>query len=812
MLATASILMLIPSLGGAASPPEWTGAVKDWMNQPRAQSPEDLYAVAGGCYAIRAANAGYLVRAGDGFAATGTSANDAEPFHFQATDLGRYLLFGKASDFLAASEGAIGEAAYGVTRSTPGATAGGVAMEQTDKAADTAARSAANKAAGRGESVVAAPAPSNLADWKIEGAAPTFSISLPETNQTLASDSSGQLTLNDAGPGTGFAFELTQECASFPELEINVEGPVLGGQTPFQEVRGYLDAHLHMMAFEFLGGRVRCGRPWHRFGVDHALVDCPDHEPGGRGAVLEAILSGGNPVTGHDTHGWPSFVGWPKYNSLTHEQVYYKWMERAWRGGLRMFTNLLVDNNQLCKIYPYKRNSCNEMDGVRLQAQRLHELQDYIDAQSGGPGEGWFRIVTTPFEARQVINEGRLAVVMGIEVSVPLDCGETMGAPRCDLSHVNAGLDEVWGLGVRQMELVNKFDNAFSGVAGDGGATGVVVNQGNLGETGHYWKMDTCAADAGHQHDKLQLNVHDDSPLPGQFTQRDSLAGGIFALAGASGAAPLYPQGPHCNIIGLSTLGRQMIQGLIDRHMLFDPDHMSAKAQTEAMDYIESQGYSGVVSSHGWSNDTIYKRVYDVGGVVTPYAGSSEGFVNDWRSHKEWADDRYYFGFGYGSDMNGFGAQGGPRGVSVTNPVTYPFTGFGGVTVDQQQSNTRTYDINADGVAHYGLYPDWIEDLRLLAGSGIIEDMVRGPEAYLQMWERAVGIAGDPCRSDVPDLTDARIAELATGMTPEQVLWKLGQPSVRMGTEFSYCMTDLRTASLTFSPEGSLTMWTVSGP
>ena len=46
------------------------------------------------------------------------------------------------------------------------------------------------------------------------------------------------------------------------------------------------------------------------------------------------------------------------------------------------------------------------------------------------------------------------------------------------------------------------------------------------------------------------------------------------------------------------------------------------------------------------------------------------------------------------------------------NPVTYPFTGLGGVTVSQQHSGQRVYDINKDGVAHYGLYPDWLQDLR----------------------------------------------------------------------------------------------------
>ena len=32
----------------------------------------------------------------------------------------------------------------------------------------------------------------------------------------------------------------------------------------------------------------------------------------------------------------------------------------------------------------------------------MRELQDYIDAQNGGPGKGLFRIVTDPFEARRV--------------------------------------------------------------------------------------------------------------------------------------------------------------------------------------------------------------------------------------------------------------------------------------------------------------------------------------------------------------------------------------------------------------------------
>jgi microsomal dipeptidase-like Zn-dependent dipeptidase len=531
------------------------------------------------------------------------------------------------------------------------------------------------------------------------------------------------------------------------------------------------------------------------------LVDCPDHEPNGYGAVLEQVLEG-TPGP-HDTHGWPTFAGWPRWEQYTHEQIYYRWLERAWRGGLRLMTSLLVDNHALCEIYPYKTNSCNEMDGVRLQAQRARELERYIDAQSGGPGEGWFRIVTDPFEARRAVNAGKLAVVLGIEVSTPLDCGLTVERPSCDTAQIDRQLDEVYALGVRQMELANKFDNALTGVTGDGGATGVVVNGANVLETGRFWQMQTCPDDA-HGHDRTQYNVHDQG-APDELTGRDSIFGVVLQLAGSTGAAPVYPQGPHCNVRGLSDLGAHAVNGLMQRGMIFDPDHMSAYARHQALDIVERAGYSGIVSSHSWADDTIYRRIWGLGGLVTPYGGRSPGFVQSWRANKDWADQRFVFGLGYGSDVNGFGGFAGPPWPGAEKPrVAYPFTGFGGVTVDRQRSGERVYDINVDGGAHYGLIPDWIEDLRALAGDAIVDDMTRGPEAYLQMWERAAGVAGDACRADVPDLTDEEIGTLRTNMSPEDVLWALGQPHARDGTDFRYCLTGGRIATVRFTEDGHL--------
>ena len=178
---------------------------------------------------------------------------------------------------------------------------------------------------------------------------------------------------------------------------------------------------------------------------------------------------------------------------------------------------------------------------------------------------------------------------------------------------------------------------------------------------------------------------------------------------------------------------------MVKKGMIFDPDHMSVKARKSSLDLLEELDYSGVISSHSWSTPDAYPRIYELGGVVMPYAGDSTGFVEKWKRHLTWADPRYYFGFGYGADINGLGAQGDPRGADADSPVTYPFEGLGGVTVKKQVSGERVYDINVDGVAHYGLYPDWLEDLRKLGGDDIVTDMSRGAEAYLQMWERASG-------------------------------------------------------------------------
>jgi hypothetical protein len=202
------------------------------------------------------------------------------------------------------------------------------------------------------------------------------------------------------------------------------------------------------------------------------------------------------------------------------------------------------------------------------------------------------------------------------------------------------------------------------------------------------------------------------------------------------GAAPVYPTGAHCNARGLTDLGDYAVRQLMQRGIVIDPDHLSVRARKSVMDLIEARRYSGAVSSHSWSTADVIPRIYDVGGVITPMKEAAPEWINIWQTTKKQRNRRFYFGFGFGSDQNGLASQPEPR--SGPNAVQYPFKSLDGrVTFHRQKSGSRLFDFTTDGVAHYGMFPDWWEDVRQVGGAAAVRDMARGAEAYIQMWERA---------------------------------------------------------------------------
>ncbi|MFG2330825.1 discoidin domain-containing protein [Streptomyces sp. NPDC048604] len=502
-----------------------------------------------------------------------------------------------------------------------------------------------------------------------------------------------------------------------PDSQTNVTGAPFTGTNADGEVRGFVDAHNHLMSNEGFGGRMICGQTFSEQGIADALKDCPEHYPDGRGALFEH-LTGGDDGT-HDPVGWPTFKDWPAHKSLSHQQNYYAWVERAWRGGQRVLVNDLVTNGLICSLLPRDR-SCDEMTSIRLQARKTYELQDYVDKMYGGAGKGWFRIVTDAEQAREVIQQGKLAVVLGVETSEPFGCKMILDVAQCDRADIDAGLDELYDLGVRSMFLCHKFDNALCGVRFDSGTTGVAINIGQFLSTGTFWMTEKCA---GPQHD---------NPI-GLAAAPPAMAKKLPAGVGV----PNYASDAKCNKRGLTSLGEYAMRGMMDRGMMLELDHMSVKAAGRALDILESSKYPGVISSHSWMDLDWSERVYRLGGFIAPYMHGAEGFIGEAREKAE-LREKYGVGLGYGTDMNGVGGWPGPVGEGASNAVKYPFRSFdGGSVIQRQVTGERTWDINKDGAAHNGLVPDWIEQIRLTSGGpAVIGELAKGAESYLGTWKK----------------------------------------------------------------------------
>src|SRR5919201_4788027 len=128
------------------------------------------YSEAGGCFNLASAG-------------SGTTAPGGSSLRFQATDLGSYLLYRQAGDFLAA---------------------------------------------GAGDTVGPAAQPSPAADWVVEDAgAGAFTLSPRSAPAKVLAVSGGQLVLAPRGSGgdtARFAFSPASSCAVFPEAELNVSG------------------------------------------------------------------------------------------------------------------------------------------------------------------------------------------------------------------------------------------------------------------------------------------------------------------------------------------------------------------------------------------------------------------------------------------------------------------------------------------------------------------------------------------------------------------------------------------------------------
>jgi len=655
-----------------------------------------VFALANRCFALRSlANGRYVAASGAAaYAADAPTKSAAAAFDLRPTGLARYLLYESRAELVAIGSG------QSVTR-----------------------------VAGAGPRTEFAP----VASAADPGA---FSLRSTASRRRLETGAGSRLmtTAVAAARRAVFIFVSRSGCRPFPEAQVDATVHGAGVRTEHGKISGFIDDHVHVTGNMRSGGDVISGEPYDRFGIPTALgQDVKVHGPNGSLDLTGNLLRSGVPVGTHDTHGWPTFKGWPKFNSMTHQQAYYVWIERAWRAGMRMMVAQTADDGPLCRLEPRRATrTCSETTSIEAQIRTLKGLQNYVDAQSGGPGRGWFRLVYSPAQARRVMESGKLAVMIGIESSDLFGCSELGGHAQCTRADINRGLANYKRLGVRGMFVAHWIDNAFSGAALESGTTGVFINILNRLQTGSYFKTSGCPG-AGQGVTVHTLSPSTLSALSAFFPAAKSIA---------NQPMPAYPSGLQCNSRALTSLGRYLIQRMMANHMLIEVDHLSEPARDEVL-AIAAKAHYPLISSHNgtggeWTPAELI-RLYKLGGFAAVTPDIAPALAAKILRMVKFKARGLFFGVGLGTDTNGLGAQPGPRPDAAAHPLRYPFRSYdGSVTLTRERTGTRTFDLNQDGVAHFGLIPDLIADMdRTSAGRRATALLFNSAEAYLESWQRA---------------------------------------------------------------------------
>ena len=709
---------------------------------PDTDPPElDVDGFALGCYHIDSDD-GMLAAAGEGYAFGTDSA--AAAFFMQPADLGTYLFYDQDAGYLLAEDGPL--------------------LRQTSLQSDVTLID---------DTYISG------AEWILETSPIDPSRYRLRNRRTDRFFSAAGLTA-EADDATPVSLTAAEGCIAYPELSLDAEGTI--SKTTFEDgaVYGIVDSHSHILSNFGFGGGIFHGGAFHRLGVEHALPDCSViHGENGRRDIFGYAFDGGGNNSGdlqsllvdllrgelsednHVTDGYPEFTEWPDARSRsTHQTQYHRWLERAWLSGLRLVVQHATSNSVVCNmsvgegIAP-SRYDCEDMTAVDRIIDETWNMQDYIDALHGGEGKGWFRIVETPEQAREVIESGKMAVILGIETSDLFNCHLTPreGGPECSAEYINEQLDAYYARGVRAMFPVHKYDNQFS--PGDG--SGDYIELGNFMNSGHWTnKTESCPKEdmpSGFDGGKITfsglLNPREEyaSESPNDFSEfpeapLETMLPFIGKLLDGS------EDGSWCQNATITALGETLMQGMMQRGMIIELDHFPMWSYKRAFEILEEHDYPAA-GTHGrnWEG-----RIFALGGISNfnldrcqdPYNPGST--LESFQAEVDLIEKNGgYPAPGLGFDLNGFAGAPRPRfgedGCSTEqeNPITYPFTSYAGdVTFTEPYVGNRAIDFDTEGLVHIGMLPELLQDARADANyDEDLEPLFRSAEGYIRMWEKA---------------------------------------------------------------------------
>ncbi|MDP1830133.1 MAG: FG-GAP-like repeat-containing protein [Archangium sp.] len=439
-------------------------------------------------------------------------------------------------------------------------------------------------------------------------------------------------------------------------------------------------------------------------------------------------------VMDHPHAGYPGFAHWPHWSTVTHQQMYWEWVRRAWQGGQRVLVALAVNNSLLARA----GNARQYIDDRASVDVQLDNISAFVGAHPD-----FMAIARTPQELRDIVNRGDLAVVLGVEtddfgnLTRRQAAGETITDPI-----IAEEIRHLWeDKGVRYILPIHFSDTVLGGYA---------INKDLFALSSKEYRNEfptprnSCGEGV---HFELNRTVFN-SVQSDLLRTRD--------LGRIIDTQPTYTPPSegcgHANSRDLQPIGARALSMMMARGMLIDIDHMSRLTADEALqlaynrDYPLTSGHNGMLDPACLTSSPVdpdrcnenartraqYERIRTIKGMVgMGHGGGSTKFVRSYRDLLTVMGNRP---MAIGTDANGLEALPAPDPLApVTYDASFPRYTFDGTP----------FDFNVVGFAHYGMFPDFLRSLQssptpsLRMTTPEMSTFLSSAEQFARTWERS---------------------------------------------------------------------------
>ena len=440
-------------------------------------------------------------------------------------------------------------------------------------------------------------------------------------------------------------------------------------------VWGIADTHAHPAHDDGFGNKLVVGKASDPLAATYSSTLCrANHSNLGQGLLNTIFIGGGDPHPFMD--GWPDFVGFPRFNSKTHQQQHVDFLKRAWQGGLRLISALAVNNMYLPSLALGPGHDGKPFDDDSVIVRQLQDIKDIAASQSS-----WMEVAYTPKDARRIISQGKCAVVLGVETDnfgnfkVPgYNWNDAVGpanARLVSLTPANAEqlltdkVNQYYDLGVRQVTPMHYLSGTFGGAAVFRGQIALIQFAFN---------------------NSVSVKSGIDKRIPYSLVQ--DYDGSMLAVATtpADYLVRIHGMNPTStiNALGMTDFGRSLVGKLMDKGMVMDSEHMGYEMKEALFAMAAPRGHP-VISSHTDPAGLAFSWV----GNVVPFDGSPEDKVNRFGTSNirnlatefNLADEHY----------QRIKDSGGTVGVFMLPYFKRPYQGYLGAVPNDCAGSTKTW-------------------------------------------------------------------------------------------------------------------------